>query len=354
MAFVEFNGKRHYLSGKYKSPESLAAYQAFLRNHGLLGFTQDAKPVHIVTLINRFLDWAGDTYPVGTRSEWMNCQSALKHLRALDGNRPVTDYGPARLKALQASLAQAKLSRNYINAVCARVRRMFKWAASEELAPASIYHALVTVPGLRRDRSPAVETAPREPVTREQVETIRGEVSATIWAMLELQWLTGVRSQSICQARPEQFDQTKQPWEWRPRHKTERLGHALVVFVGPRAQAVLAPFLAGRKPGDYLFEPKHLNGHRAKGFRAFYDSVSYLRAISRAQDRINAERERQGLERLPKWTPHQIRHAKATSVRTAYGIEGSQATLGHKTIAAAQIYAGKQTDLARTIAQESG
>ena len=322
---------------------TLKAYRAFLQENDLLGVEQPGgQPRHVVGVINRFMRWAEDSYPPGVRSEYMNCKVALKkYLLELDGPTLVIDYTPARLRALQQHLARAKKSRGYVNAVCARVRRMFKWAVSEGLCPAAVYHALATVPGLRRGRSAAVETVPRQPVEWDSVEAVLPELSPTVAAMVLTQWHTGTRSQSICQAKAEQFNTTVQPWEWRPRHKTEHAGKSLVVYVGPQAQRVLAPFLANE---PYLFQPKHLNGKRAKGYRAFYDSVSYLRAVARACDRAG----------IPRWTPHQLRHAKATRVRAAYGLEAAQATTGHATLSAAQLYAQRSAELARRVAQETG
>jgi integrase len=292
----------------------------------------------------------------------MNFRVALKkHLLPLDGKTLIADYRPKRLKALQQHLARDRRNRNYINAVCARVKRMFKWGVSEGIVPPSIYHALATVPGLRKDRSTAVESVPREPVEWQHVEAVLPELSATVAAMVLLQWHTGVRSQSICQARRDQFNLDASPWEWRPRHKTEALGKSLVVYVGPQAQDVLRPFLA-RPKADYLFQPKHLNGERAAGYRSFYDSVSYLRAIRRAIERVNRQidernegkPEPERLPRIPYWTPHQLRHAKATRVRAAYGIEAAQASTGHARLSSAQIYAKRSEELARQVACETG
>jgi site-specific recombinase XerD len=69
---------------------------------------------------------------------------------------------------------------------------------------------------------------------------------------------------------------------------------------------------------------------------------------------VNASRAKSGLPPIPRWTPHQIRHARATAVRVTHGLEGSQAVMGHKHIATTQIYAHRQTELARQIAVESG
>jgi integrase len=354
-AFVEHSGRRTYLPGQYKSPESLAAYRAFLRQHELLHVEpSDDKPQKVAALATAFLKWASSTYPTGCRSETSNCRAAMSHLIPLDGPTPIAKYGPLRLKALQQHLAREGKSRNYINAVCSRVKRMFKWGVSEELIPPSIFHAVATVPGLRKGRSEARETVPRAPVAREHVELVMAELSPTVAAMVELQWLSGARSQSICQARAGQFDCAAAPWTWRPRHKTEHLDHELILFVGPRAQAILGPFLDGKSPGDYLFQPKHLNGKRAQGFRAFYDSVSYLRAISRAVDRVNRARAKAGLPQIPHWTPHQLRHARGTLVRERHGLEAAQAALGHSRLASTQIYAQKLAELAKQVALSMG
>jgi hypothetical protein len=50
------------------------------------------------------------------------------------------------------------------------LKRMFKWAASAELAPSGVYHRLPVVEGLRRGRSAACETGPVLPVEVALVE----------------------------------------------------------------------------------------------------------------------------------------------------------------------------------------
>jgi hypothetical protein len=41
-------------------------------------------------------------------------------------------------------------ARSYINHQVDRIRRMFRWATEEELMPATVYHALRAVRGLRK------------------------------------------------------------------------------------------------------------------------------------------------------------------------------------------------------------
>ena len=49
------------------------------------------------------------------------------------------------------------------------------------------------------------------------------------------------------------------------------------------------------------------------------------------------------------WHPHQLRHNAATHLRKEYGLEAAQVILGHKTLAATEIYAEKNQDAARKI-----
>ncbi|MCL5945588.1 MAG: tyrosine-type recombinase/integrase [Planctomycetes bacterium] len=57
---------------------------------------------------------------------------------------------------------------------------------------------------------------------------------------------------------------------------------------------------------------------------------------------------------FPNWNVHQIRHAWATRVRALHGLEAAQATLGHASLDATQIYAEKSAHLAIEIARKMG
>lgn len=352
--FVEFNGKRHYLPGPYKSPESLDAYRKFLRaNVPEFAPLAPSSTVLVGDLVLRFQTWADEAYPIGPRSEAANCRAAFGHFDNADGLTPAAEFGPLRLKALMARMATRKATRTYINAVAARIKRMFKWAVAEELVPGHVYHALAAVPGVRKGRSPAREPKKKQPVPWESVSPVLFDLSPTVRAMVLFHWHTGARSQSICQARVSQFDRSGKLWEWRPKHKTEAT-HDLVLYVGPQARAVLKPFFAGKSGSDYLFQPRHQNGKRARGFRSFYDSVSYLRAVTRAIERVNAKLADDSKPPIPRWTPHQLRHTRATLVRAEHGLEAAQAALGHSTLQATQIYAQRQQALAKLVAERMG
>jgi hypothetical protein len=54
--------------------------------------------------------------------------------------------------------------RTLINRNIDRIRRTFRWAASEELVPTSVYESLRTLAGLRKGRTEAREAEPVGPV----------------------------------------------------------------------------------------------------------------------------------------------------------------------------------------------
>jgi len=121
------------------------------------------------------------------------------------------------------------------------------------------------------------------------------------------------------------------------------------VPLGPKAQAVLGPFLE-RDEHAFLFSPKEAEEARnakrrlaAKGrrrrkartsarkrpLRDHYDVATYRRAVRRAC--VNAE--------VPHWHPHQLRHNAATALREQFGIEVARVVLGHRSAAVTEIYA---------------
>ena len=346
LGFVEHDGKRRYFTGSFGSPESVAEYRQFLRDAGFAMIVGDAPQgaISLPAMTRRFLRWAETVYPTGSRSYCANLSHAADLLLEFTGVVPAMAFTPLKLKAFQVHLADRKLARKYINTTVGHIRRMYSWAVSEELIAVGIYQALLTVQGLRRGRSNANEPEPRSPVDWAHVKVTLKQLSPTVRTMVGAQWLLGVRSQSLCLARPEQFDRSVNPWIWRPRHKTEHLGHDLIVFVGPKAQKILGPPIDKCEPGKFLFQPRHKRGQRARRFRAFYDSTSYARAVSRAAERAG----------VPHWSPHQLRHARGTLVREEYGIEAAQAVLGHARMDATQVYARRRLELARTIAIKMG
>jgi integrase len=293
---------------------------------------------------------------------------ALAPLKARYGRLPPEDFGPRKLKHLQKEWETGgTVCRKQINRRIDSIKRMFKWAASEELVDVSIYQALQTVAGLRKGRTPAMDHPPRHPVAWADVEAVFPFTSPHVAAMIRLGWLTGMRPEEICLMTPAAIDRAGPVWLYTPsRHKMSYRSQVRRVYLGPQAQAVLTPYL-DRPPEAFCFDPKESEVWRAAqkragrqtpryGKRAMdtaprvhaavgdrYTTAAFGKAVRYAQLRAGAA----GVA-LTHWTPYQLRHARADSLRTAEGLDVVAAVLGHKDITTSQLYA--QLDAAKAIA----
>lgn len=248
---------------------------------------------------------------------------------------------------------------------------MFKWGVSRQLLPASTYHALASVEGLRKGRSAAREPQPILPVDDATVDATLPHLSQVVADMVRFQRLTGCRPGEVCQLRPMDLDRTGEVWSYRPgSHKTEHHGRERVIFVGPKAKALLVKYIMGRDPAACCFSPaeseqKRLElrhaarktplrygnrpgtNRKRRPIRApsdHYTKDSYYRAIRRATDKAG----------LPPWAPNRLRHTRATQVRKQFGLEAAQVVLGHSKADVTQVYAERDMGLAASIMAKIG
>lgn len=277
--------------------------------------------------------------------------------------------------------------RNHINQQLGRIKRMFKWGVENELIPPSLFHAVQAVRGLRAGRSDARESPPVKPVPEEHIEPVIGCASSQVGAMIRLQLLTGMRPGEVCTMRTCDIDTTKQPWVYKPEHhKTAHHNHERLVFIGPKGQEVIRPFLQTDRAEAYLFSPADADDERRRRLHARrktpisygnrpgtnrkrhprrvpgdrYISVSYRRAIAYASAAafptppgLN-ESDARKWRREHDWHPHQLRHNAATRLRKEFGIDAAQVVLGHKTLAVTQVYAEKNVEAAQRAMQAAG
>jgi len=367
------------------------------------------NPEHITIkeLVARFYVHARQYYRTvtdGRVKEIEQFRLAFRPLRELYDLTPAAEFGPRALKTVRKRMIDMGWCRPYINKQLNRIRHMFKWAVGDELVPGHVLHALQAVPGLRKGRGDAREPEPVKPVPMELVEAVEPFVSRQVWAMIQLQLLTGARSGELTIMRPCDIDRSAKVWLYQPRcHKTTHHGHHRRIYIGPKAQKVLAPFLL-RDPESYCFSPAEAvidqrqrlhqrrqtylscgnvpgsnvkdEPRRSPGQR--YTTCSYRRAIQRACDqgfpppealaRREGETKAQWRKRLTKkqkkelaawrrahrWHPHQLRHNYATEVRREFGLEAAQILLGHTKADVTQIYAERDMDRAATVAAKIG
>ncbi|MHC4538665.1 MAG: tyrosine-type recombinase/integrase [Planctomycetota bacterium] len=326
-------------------------------------FQSSAPPMdasNVASLAKAYLAHANDYYrgPDGKPTrEPENIRYALKPLVQHCPSLPVEDFGPLMLKVVRQKMIDRGWCRNVVNQRVGMIKRMFKWAASEQLVPASTYHGLQTVGGLRRGRSGARETEPVQPVAEKYVRAVLPFASPTVAAMIQLQLLTGMRSSELASIRPRDIETGGKIWLYRPvTHKTRYRGHERTISIGPRAQKILKRFLK-RRTTDYCFSPVESTENRmqqrckskqdvkvAKNVRSRYDKDSYLRAVTYV---IKAAR-RVGVD-VPDFHPHQLRHTAATRIRKEMGLDAARAMLGHRNLKITDDYA----ELDRALAGEA-
>ena len=399
------------LPGKFDSAESRAAFRAFEAEWDAAPHRQgqagDETSVNAILLA--FIEHAKQhyRYPDGTLTpEVGEYKLVSRHVRELYGIRKASDFGPLALKAVRQKFIAAGWSRKFINQRIGRVRRMFKWAAGEELIPFESYQRLTAVTGLQRGRTPARETDAIGPVADAVIDATLPFLNRHVRGLVELQRHTGCRPGEAVIIRRADIDTGGVIWIYRPTaHKNSWRGKSRTIAVGPRGQQVLREFFTP-SIDDHLFNPRlavgeqiaersakrvtprypsHMKRNAAKRVKSpgrppaeRYDRVSYTIAIARAcarafplparlaqqagephaawRTRLTPEElvEVKAWRKLHRWAPNMLRHNFATKVRKELGLEAAQVVLGHARADTTQIYAEKNEQLAATVAAKLG
>jgi integrase len=143
--------------------------------------------------------------------------------------------------AVRTEMIRRGLSRKYINDQVCRLRGMFRWAVAEELVSVDVYQRLLAVEGLRRGVTDARETRPIEPVSDDVVEATLPFLGSVVRDMVQFQRLTGCRPGEVIRIRPCDVDRSDEVWTIQlSEHKTAHHGKPRIIYVGPRAQGILA------------------------------------------------------------------------------------------------------------------
>ncbi|HVL15555.1 MAG TPA: site-specific integrase, partial [Gemmata sp.] len=240
--------------GKHDSPESHAEYRRLLSElepHPVTAAPPIIGPrpssVTVNELLLAFMRWALTHYrtPDGMpTTEIGEFKWSIRPVRELYGLTRAAEFGPRALAAIQAHMVGLGWCRTLVNRRIDRVKRVFKWAASQELVPVTVHQALRTLAGLRRGRTEARESEPVRPVDPALVVETLPFLTPHLRVMVELQRLTGMRPGEVCQLRFGDVDRGGESWVYRPsRHKTAHHGRSRVIHFGPRARAVVTAFL---------------------------------------------------------------------------------------------------------------
>jgi len=277
-AFCEFGGKRHALPGRYGSKESRDAYAAIIHELARDVPLPSANGLTVNELALAYLDFAKVYYDA---KEYSAFRAVAGPLIRVAGSTPLSLFGPIALDRVRAELVRIGWCRQYINRQVNRIRRVFKWGVSKELHPSSVLEGLRSLDPLRAGRTPARDAPAVQPVDPKWVEATAEHASPVMAAMIRLQRLTGMRSQSLVALRPADIDRSDDVWAYTPRtHKTAYKGTELAVFLGPKCQDILRPFL-DRDPEAACFSPRESSHHGARR-NARYRVDTYCQAVGYA------------------------------------------------------------------------
>ena len=262
--WTDTTGRRQQqlLPGSYDSPESRTAFATLLLEleaspHRVQ--QPDATGITVNEFLLAYLEHAEQHYrgPDGNQTgEAHHVKLVIRYVREMYGDLAARDFGPLALKAVRQKFIAAGWCRKSVNQQIERVRRAFKWGASEELVPAGVHQALATVSGLQRGRSEARETEPVGPVSDAVVDATLPHLSHHVRGIIELQRLTGCRPGEACILRRADIDTGGTVWLYKPtHHKNAHRGKSRSISIGPKAQALLKEYFTPDLE-EFLFSPR--------------------------------------------------------------------------------------------------
>ncbi len=395
-AVVRINGRDHYL-GAHGSPQSYTRYAELVARLASSGEPAPSivQDLTVSELLLAHDDWAQTYYQKAGRPtrSLANVRRPLALVRQLFGSARAADFGPLALDQVRRHMISLDWARRHINQAVGTIRRTWKWAAARQLVPLSAYQALMTLDGLRAGKSQARESAPVGPAPEASIQAALAMLRRVPAAMLWVQLLTGARAGEVCAMRAGQLERTGDVWLYRPAtHKTAHLGRQRLIPLGPRAVALIEPWLPFRCPlcgsegrrirlgyRDGLCGPcadraaeeclcgpwpdGTIDGVIFSPRQADLDWRQELRARRRSKVQPSQEHRRKRHPRrppgeeyrpgsynsairraclaagVPPFHSHQLRHSAATRLRAEFGIEVARAVLGHSHVGTTEIYA---------------
>ena len=315
-ARVRIDGQDYYLD-RHGSAESWVKYDELIAELVIA-----KEPVKTTTLTAVLSAWWSEckrryTKGKGRYGGAVNWRPVIRLLRESHGREPAEQLGPATLRRLiEAEAEKRDWSLRYSRDTLSRVKLIYKWAKNEELISSAAYERIRDCE-IREGR----KRKPIPPVSDKLVEKTIPLLTDKLADMVRLQRLAGMRPAEVVRMRVGEIDRSGDIWTYTPgSHKTEHHGKSRTIYLGPKAQAILAKWLLKAR-GEYVFPVRRVRP---------YSSDSYRRAIQR-------KCEQHGIE---KWAPNQLRKAAATEIRSKLDVEHAASVLGHSSsVVTAQHYA---------------
>lgn len=389
---VTIDGRDFYL-GTHDSPEALARYAVLIAAYQAGGLSlpsdfdlrcldpqvasmcrpiesapqqQTREPIRVQHVTALFRLHVAEKY-ANSRKELNRHNKLCDELDAEYAELLVSEFGPVRLKEYRDKLVKRGLARKYVNRIVNCVISVFRYGVSVELVDVATVDRLRTLEPLRFGQTSAPEKQATKPANIEHVRATAKHLSPVIKAMVRVQVATGMRPIELFRMRPCDIDRSGKVWIYSPQtHKTMRTGREKLIPIIGDARDAITDYL-NRDPDTYLFSPaESMQWHRAQATakrvtpakqgnrvgtnrtaqpkrqpQTMFAGTSYQQAIKRAAKKAG----------VPHWYPYQLRHLTATVIRSALGIEESQALLGHSTALMTAHYARESVEAATRAAK---
>lgn len=392
-AYIRLDGKPIYL-GPYGTEESREKYNRVKaewlvnRQATAVKHSKEARGATVAELCLAYLDYAAEYYGESS-TEYANLKLAVRPLSELYATTPAAEFGVLEFRAVRDWwLKSGDRCRQYINRQMKRTIRIVKWGVGEAMVPPSVHEALKCVAPLREGKTTAKEAPPVLPVDAATVEATIAAAPPILADMIRVQLLLGCRPGELVRLTPAMFDRSGDVWEIRlKQHKTAHRGKVRTLYAGKKAQAILARYLL-RGEDKPLFSPREATEiHRAEkeakrktrrscGNRRGtnrkakpkkqpgeqYTTQSYGQAIHATCRRAfpapkEIKDDKAAVKRwhiAHRWAPNQLRHTRATEIRSKYDLEHASSVLGHSDLVITQVYAEQDRERALRVAREVG
>lgn len=281
-------------------------------------------------------------------SAWRRAVGAAERLERTFGDMAAADFTRAEFKAVRNTWTAGtndrgvRNSRETVNKMGDCVRACFAWGAAEGLVPAVVLAEIDLVGHLPRGRCGLDDRPAVPPAPEDAVEAVLAVAEPPLAAMIRLQRWTGMRPGEVCGLRRKHLAMEGEVWRYdvpASVNKSEHTGRGRVVWIGPRARAVLVPYL-DRQP--------------AAGGGLFFSSRGRPFTPAAYRDAVAVRCRRAGVAH---WHPNQLRHSAATEIARAEamrGLDAAMRSLGHSQSAVTRRYVEDRGDVERRIAEAMG
>ena len=380
-AVVTHNGKDYYL-GRHGSKASREEYERILTDYLANGKKRPPTATQSgmigEELAIHFLDWCEGYYRKNSllTQTFGHNKTAVSLFVRHYGNKSVNDFTPLSLDFLQKEWIKHGYTRLTVNRYVCVIKQMFRHGTKFGWVDPQVHYALSAVDSLKAGRTKAPEYKDIMPVADEIVEKTLPFLPPVVADMVRVQRLAGMRPQEVRNMRSCDIDRNSDVWVYRPfTHKTQHHGKKLAKAIGPRAQAILLPYLIDKQdnPEAFLFSPEDTvrlqRIERRKNRKSFnkngevqpsqkdrskldaikptkqYSRYSYAQVIHRACTKAGVEA----------WSPNRLQHTAGTETTALFSLEAAKEFLGHSSITTTEkFYVAPLPELAANVAREIG